>query len=57
MEDEWDDLDEIKHHVKLLRAKNKLAKEPTSSILEEEASPSSEVQVYKDYMDDWPEPE
>lgn len=52
---EWDDLDEIKHTAKLLRASNRLAKIPTSTILEAAGRTSNEVAVYKDFMADWPE--
>ena len=55
---EWDDLDDIKHQVRLLRAANKIAKEPTTAIIaaEQEQLPTRPaVSVYEDYMDEWPE--
>lgn len=57
---EWDDLDEIKHAAKLLRATYKLAKVPTSTILEaqaEKSKTSGDTAVYEDYMKNWPKPE
>ncbi len=52
---EWCDLDEIKHDAKLLRASNRLAKIPTSTILEAAGRTDNEVEFYKDFMDKWPE--
>jgi len=57
---EWDELDEIKHQAKLLRAQGKLAKIPTSAILEaqaEKSETSGDTAVYGDYMKGWPKPE
>ena len=52
---EWDDLDEVRHDAKLLRASNKLATIPTSTILEAAGRTDNEVEFYKDFMDKWPE--
>lgn len=56
---EWDDLSDIRLRVRLLKATNKLAKEPTSAILtaEEENKIEGELQIYKDFMDRWPKPD
>ena len=55
------ELDEIKHDAKLLRASNKLAKIPTSTILEAQAEKSQtsggDTTIYEDYMKNWPKPE
>ena len=55
---EWNDMDDIKHQVRLMRAKGKLAKIPTSAILEEQKveTPSS-VKVYENFMRNWPAPD
>lgn len=52
---EWDDLDEVRHDAKLLRASNKLATIPTSTILEAVGRTDNEVACYKDFMAEWPE--
>lgn len=52
---EWNDLDEVRLDAKLLRASNRLAKIPTSTVLEAAGRTANEVAVYKDFMADWPE--
>ena len=47
---------DLDHRVALLKAEHKLAKTPTSSILEVGSPPEKEVPVYEDYMDRWPLP-